>query len=383
MPEGPSTKAATCRTMAAPGGVRSGGITSPAAAPSLAQRAPFLSLRSGRASDLSWIDQMQRVHGGKLGFLWAKAIEKRLNDETVIIANDQRGTQFGFVMWGEGYSGRDDCTICYQLAVAPAHHRKLIGACLVRAWLEAQPFGMRLAVCWCAQDLPANSFWESVGFQALAWRTGSRNKQRPHIWWCRRVRQNDDFPLWMPHRTTGGAISEERLIVPILPSQHWSDALPVLIPSAKGETVLPSGLPPVTQEAEDRVQAAAGRKKPQPQIGYAGPATGQPEPARAVVTKQGIKFIGPGGAAPPTGKVKKPRVKRVHDPVMKRKLRDLRDRYLDALHSGRISLPSAQKWDVGRVIDADRQLGSDLSDLTLQLPPGAISEGDAAPQGSD
>lgn len=378
-----STPAATSRTLVAPGGAGSAGLITPAAAPSLALRAPFLSIRAGTIADLAWVDQMQRVHAGKLGFLWARALEKRLTEGTTRIAVDQQGTQFGFVLWGEGYSGRDDVSICFQLAVAPAHHRRLIGASLVAAWLEALPFGMRLAVCWCAQDLPANHFWASVGFRAMAWRTGSRTKQRPHIWWCRHVRIGDDFPLWMPAKTQGGAISEERLIVPILPGQHWGDALPVLIPSAKGDTVLASGLPPVTQEAEDRVQRAAGHAVPGPQIGHAGPSGPEPEPPRAVVTKQGIKFIGGAKGPPAKGARGKERVKRVHDPEMRRKLRDLRDRFLDALHSGRIRLPSSEKWDVGRIVDTSRQLEGIDSEFRLELPPGAVRDSDPIPQGSD
>lgn len=378
-----STEAATSRTLAAPGGASSAGLITPAAAPSLAIRASHLVIRPGLSSDLAWVDQMQRVHAGKLGFLWAKALQKRLDDGTIRVAVDEQGTQFGFVMWGEGYSGRDDVSICFQLAVAPAHHRRLIGASLVAAWIEALPFGMRLAVCWCAQDLPANNFWEAVGFQAMAWRTGSRTKQRPHIWWCRRVRVDDQFPLWMPAKTHGGAIGEERLIVPILPGQHWSDALPSLMPKGKGETTLASGLPAVTQDEEDRVRRAAGHEVAAPRIGYAGPSGPEPEPPRAVVTKQGIKFIGGAKGPPPKGAKAKQRVKRVHDPEMKRKLRDLRDRYLDALHSGRISLPSAQKWDVGRMVDTTRQLEGIEPELTLQLPPGAVREVDPMPQGAD
>jgi len=379
----PSSRTTACSSLAAPGGAASGGPITSAAAPSLSVRADFLTLRPGTMNDLAWIDQMQRVHAGKLGFLWAKAIRKRLECGWVRVAIDDHGTQFGFVMWGEGYSGRDDVTICYQLAVVPAHHRRLIGASLVRSWLDAVPFGMRLAVCWCAQDLPANRFWESVGFNALAWRTGSRRQQRAHIWWIRNVRQGDHFPLWMPVKTQGGAIQEERLIVPILPGQHWSDPLPALMPQGKGETTLASGLPPITQFEEDRVKRAAGEKVPGPVIGHAGPSGPEPEPPRAVVTRHGIKFIGGAGTPPPKGRSKVPRVKRVHDPELRRKLRDLRDRYLDALHSGRLDLPSSQKWDVGRVIDVDRQLATDLRELTPLLPSGSTSEGQPTPQGSD
>jgi hypothetical protein len=324
---------------------------------------------------LAWLDQMQRVHAGKLGFMWAKSIQKRIEQGQILVAADAADCQHGFLLWSEGYSGREDVTVCFQLAVAPAHFRRLIGATLVLQWLERVPHGTRLAGCWCAQDLPANNFWAACGFTALAWRTGSRGKQRPHIWWCRRVRQGDTFPLWFPHRTQGGAIGEERLVIPIMPGQHWSDPVPTFMPSAQGETALASGLPAIEKERANRVEEAAKAKADRVQIAVAG-STGTDSGPRPVITAQGIRFIG--GAMPPPrgGRSQQPRVKRVTDPEMRRKCRDLRDRYLEALESGQLTLPNLGKYEVGRIVDASRLLdGLTVERATVSLRAGSVVQG--------
>jgi hypothetical protein len=53
---------------------------------------------------------------------------------------------------------------------------------LVQAMFERAAYGCKLFCCWCAQDLAANYFWESIGFVPLAFRTGSRrNGAHPHL----------------------------------------------------------------------------------------------------------------------------------------------------------------------------------------------------------
>jgi ribosomal protein S18 acetylase RimI-like enzyme len=78
--------------------------------------------------------------------------------------------------------------VIYQLCVAPGEQRKLVGAALMRAVFERSAYGCKLYCCWCAQDIEANRFWESLGFVPIAFRAGSRAKDRVHIFWQRRIR---------------------------------------------------------------------------------------------------------------------------------------------------------------------------------------------------
>ena len=71
----------------------------------------------------------------------------------------------------------------------------------------------KLFCCWCAQDIEANRFWESLGFVALAFRAESRQKRRVHIFWQRRIRAGDmTTPWWFPSPTSSGSIRQDRLV---------------------------------------------------------------------------------------------------------------------------------------------------------------------------
>jgi hypothetical protein len=62
---------------------------------------------------------------------------------------------------------------------------------------------MQLYCCWCAQDIEANRFWESMGFVPLAFRAGSREEGRVHIFWQKRIRAGDETtPYWFPAQTS-------------------------------------------------------------------------------------------------------------------------------------------------------------------------------------
>src|SRR4029450_1681532 len=97
----------------------------------------------------------------------------------------------GYVISRDRYLKRDELGVIYQLCVAPGHQRGLIGATLVKSVFERAAYGCRLFCCWCAQDLEANYFWESLGFVPLAFRAGNRARARVHIFWQKRIREGD------------------------------------------------------------------------------------------------------------------------------------------------------------------------------------------------
>src|SRR5882724_11413348 len=92
----------------------------------------------------------------------------------------------GYCMSQDRYFKRDEVGIVYQMNISPGAQRKLVGATLLKAVFESAPYGCKLFCCWCAQDLDANYFWESMGFIPLAFRTGAsgrsaRGQLRTHI----------------------------------------------------------------------------------------------------------------------------------------------------------------------------------------------------------
>src|SRR5206468_12042720 len=159
----------------------------------------------------------------------------------VLVAEDEAKQPVGYCIGHDQYFKRDDVGIIYQLNVVPGRQRGFVGATLLRAMFDRAAYGCRLFCCWCAQDIAANRFWEAMGFVPLAFRAGSEKKSRVHIFWQRRIRAGDvTTPYWFPSQTTGGSIREDRLVLPIPPNTHWSDAKPMVLPGERpAEKALP------------------------------------------------------------------------------------------------------------------------------------------------
>ena len=224
--------------------------------------------------------------------------------------------------------------IIYQMNVLPGRQRGLLGASLLKAMFERSAYGCKLFCCWCAQDIAANRFWEAMGFVPLAFRAGSEKKARVHIFWQKRIRAGDETtPWWFPSKTTGGSIREDRIVLPIPPGTHWSDAKPLILPGAPIET---NALPQPKRPAA-----------PRPTLVEA------PKPFR----RNGLMFDIPqqGEVLPEAKPVKEPKpeaekVKRVCDPRLASAARELRDRWLEQVNATPL-LPQG-KYEVSRLIDS-------------------------------
>ncbi|HEX3357100.1 MAG TPA: GNAT family N-acetyltransferase, partial [Tepidisphaeraceae bacterium] len=200
-----------------------------------------ISIRTATLDDLPFIDGLQKIHTKQVGFMPTKALEGKIKAGHVLIAETSchptpphpdplprgEGERVGYCIGNDQYFKRDDVGIIYQMNVVPGRQRSLIGATLVKAMFERAAYGCKLFCCWCAQDIAANHFWESLGFVPLAFRAGSRGKgpkgaARVHIFWQRRIREGDTTtPYWFPSQTNSGSIREDRLVLPIPPGTHW------------------------------------------------------------------------------------------------------------------------------------------------------------------
>ena len=318
-----------------------------------------INVRTAVTADIPFIDQLQKMHGHMVGWFPTKQIEANIAGEHIVIAEDQHQTPLGYCIARDQYMKRDDVGVVYQLNVLPLKQRSLIGASLVKAVFDRAAYGCKLFCCWCAQDIQANYFWESIGFIPLAFRTGSRSKQRIHIFWQRRVRDNDDVtPYWFPSQTSNGAVAEDRIVLPIPPGTHWRDAKPVLLPGIPAPApdlpkTLPGGAlvkPRPEQPRVTRAQAAAIARSKSKHLG------GVPVGKAAVMVRGGVKYIERADApaieeaTPKPKRESKPRQK--NDPKYIAAARELRDRYLEEVNTGRL-LPAAHgKYDVSRQLEA-------------------------------
>jgi hypothetical protein len=336
-----------------------------------------ISIRQATMADLAWIDELQKLHNKQVGFMPRMQLESYVTNGNVLIAESSgregvsEGGQparplkcaetepLGYVISRDRYFKRDDCGIIYQLNVQPFKQRNLIGAMLVKAVFERAAYGCKLFSCWCAQDIAANHFWESIGFVPLAFRAGSRGKERIHIFWQRRIREGDTgpgaTPYWYPSQTNAGALREDRLVFPMPPGTHWSDAKPMVLPgcdrASMGERTAP-----LLRERKKRsanVKHVRPMSRPAGGLWFAGAqAAGEPKPSQAVTKK---------------------RVKQRNDPRHVAMARELRDRYLEEFNSGRMlaASPDAAKYDVSRPM---LLAGETALPLVGQLPPRQLLE---------
>ncbi|MGC4031702.1 MAG: GNAT family N-acetyltransferase [Tepidisphaeraceae bacterium] len=253
-----------------------------------------ITVRPSTLADVGFIDRMQKAHSRELGFLPLMAIEGKIRLGQVLIAEvsgqvavgggqdiqeDTASfsslppatcplpTAIGYLIAADRYCRRDEVGYVTQINVLPEYRRHLVAAQLLLAQFDRSAYGCRLYSCWCAEDLAANEFWEAMGFTPIAFRTGARKNgergggvrregsagdlcaltphasypspsARIHIFWQKRIRQDDTTtPWWYPAKTEGGEMREDRLVFPIPPGVHWRDVLPVVLPETVNRKV--------------------------------------------------------------------------------------------------------------------------------------------------
>jgi N-acetylglutamate synthase-like GNAT family acetyltransferase len=347
-----------------------------------------VTIRPGVRGDIPFIDQLQKLFNGCLGFMYDTILEKHIEKGRVSVAVSSTGTPMGYLLAQHSYMSNDDCGIVYQLAVVPVKHRKLIGATLLKHFFEASPYQMKLCCCWCAQDLHANHFWAAMGFVPIAFRTGSRGKMRTHIFWQRRIRTGDvSTPFWFPAKTTGGAVAEDRIVVPIPPGVHWQDAMPTLLPRCEGESeqqLLENGLPDAAAEKARKhglLPPAGAARIPTPTERLrrlreqSKHIKRPPRGCLKVMTSAGQKVVRTDDT-PPDEVVQKP--KRPAKPRAKADERhtaaakELRARFLEQFNQ--LGVVEAGKYDPSRALDLAPSVlgafGPTISDSTSRSSPG-------------
>jgi GNAT superfamily N-acetyltransferase len=382
-----------------------------------------LSIRVGVATDFAFIDALQKKHRDEVGFMPRVQLVQYINGGHVLMAesssplppgegagvrasaSDSRPpdsgrvvqgsphpalsqgervpekaplgtTPLGYIIARDRYFKHDDVGIIYQLNVAPGSQRKLVGAALVQEVFNRAAYGCKLFCCWCAQDIAANRFWEAMGFKPLAFRTGSEEKDRIHIFWQKRIQQGDQAtPYWYPSQTNAGALREDRLALPIPAGVKWSDAMPRIVPSSGGESAegelfadaeegprkLPLPCNPTPEEA--------GRSRTLTVVDAGGPVTKKRKPAEVRKISSGGMWTPPvrkpveakaneeAAAVVPAGVVAKKKggggkpERRRFEARHVAMARELRDRFLEQVNAGAIELPAppgGPKYDVCR-----------------------------------
>jgi hypothetical protein len=312
--------------------------------------------------DLAFMDGLQKIHTKMVGFMQTKALEGKIKAGHVLVAESDEATErrsdegedtgesasafpsvasslrrsvavpVGYLIGNDQYFKRDDVGIIYQMNVVPGKQRGFVGATLLKAMFDRAAYGCKLFCCWCAQDIEANRFWESLGFVPLAFRAGSRGKGRVHIFWQRRIRAGDTTtPYWFPSQTTSGSIREDRLVLPIPPGKRWSDQMP---------RVLPQGELPVDEPK--RLPGTRAKK-----------VKAEPKKSIYAITRSKLHFTVPMPAKAANQKAPREKRKAVkNDPRLVAAARELRDRWVERVNADPTALLPHAKYEVGRALVA-------------------------------
>jgi len=164
----------------------------------LAQVEPMakLEFRLATMEDIPWMDGLQKRHSRELGYFPTKQFEGYIQMGGALIATDAGNRRLGYCISRDRYLKRDELGVVYQMCIEPEARRSLVAAALLKEVFARSAYGCKLYCCWCAQDLPANRFWEAMGFVPVAFRGGGEKKgkkgsPRVHIFWQKRIVQGD------------------------------------------------------------------------------------------------------------------------------------------------------------------------------------------------
>lgn len=156
-------------------------------------------IRPATPDDMPAMDALQKPQHKELGFFPKATLLGKIEKGEVLIAEEARSEKqeasqraeggasgsatsallpapgsslLGYAIGADRYYRRDDIGVIFQLVVHPQWRRTQVAATLLKKMFDGWAYGCRLACCWCAQDLQANHFWESMGFVPLAYRGG-------------------------------------------------------------------------------------------------------------------------------------------------------------------------------------------------------------------
>jgi hypothetical protein len=296
-----------------------------------------VSVRVATLADVPFMDALQKRHGKALGHFPTKQFEGYIQMGAVLVA-ESGGQRVGYIIHKDRYLKRDELGVIFQLCVTQGEQRKLVGATLVGEAFRRSAYGCRLYCLWCAQDLDANYFWESLGFVPIAFRAGSDRKKRVHIFWQKRIVEGDvETKWWYPFQTAGGALRADRVVFPIPEGTHWRDVTAVELTEAKqiqdsprrhGDTEAAK-----TAKRASVPQCLRGEKKP---------------PLRPM---GGFRFQSEIEAERPVRAPRESKAKAIPakiDPKYLKAARELRDRWMEHVNAGGMLLETVGKYDVVR-----------------------------------
>jgi hypothetical protein len=173
---------------------------------------------------------------------------------------------------------------------------------------------------------------------------------RIHVFWQKRIRAGDtETPWWYPYKTAGGAIGQDRIVLPIPPGVHWSELERAPLPEGMvlDQKALPAPKRKRAKKAVKRVlpketDLASGGLRFRPKVSEEArsqelDASQKPEPETVVKPK--------------------------FDPKLEAYARELRDRWQERVAQEPWMVEGHGKYDVSRQL-----AGGGMEEERLMLP---------------
>lgn len=130
-------------------------------------------------TDLRYIEHLARSNYEAIGFIPRPKLAEYAARGQILMA-EENDESAGFLVFGAGWPTLRIYQACIQYDARRREH----GASLVaRLITEAQRRGCHLISLWCADDLPANEFWQALGFRKVGTRPGGKARGRLHNQW--------------------------------------------------------------------------------------------------------------------------------------------------------------------------------------------------------
>lgn len=135
---------------------------------------------------IEYVLSLAKKHTDEIGFLPKATVEHYVRAGQVLLETEN-DEMCGFLIFGNGWPRLKIYQACVQLdAQRRAHGLAMVGKLIARA----SERGYEAVSLWCADDLPANEFWEAAGFQKLKSKPGGKRRNRKLNLWV----------FWLPTR---------------------------------------------------------------------------------------------------------------------------------------------------------------------------------------
>ncbi len=140
-----------------------------------------MQIRKATLNDLDEIKALADANRYELGFVLRPALIRSINRKEVFVAENK--SIMGFV---EYHHRRDSQTTIYHIVVCKTYRRVGVGRALINAVIEeAKKFNKKYILSKCPIDLPANKFYEHLGFENSGISNG---KNRKLVVWIKKLK---------------------------------------------------------------------------------------------------------------------------------------------------------------------------------------------------